>query len=301
VRDGILKDEAFLPVIYEADPDDDWTIPATWYKAHPGLGISVKEDYFAAECTKAQQLPGYENTFKRLLLNIWTEQNTRWIPIETWDKCNEPLPDLTGRTCYAGLDLATTTDIAALVLAFPIGPKVHLLPFFFVPAEGIRRRAERDRVPYIEWAREGHLIATDGAVIDYEIIRSKINELSDKYHIKEIAIDRWNATHLATQLTGDGFEMIGFGQGYASMSAPTKELERRILAQEVNHAGNEVLRWMANNVSIKQDEAGNMKPDKSKSNGRIDGIVAALMALGRIMQNDDERGSVYDKGEIFFV
>ena len=301
VRDGILKDEAFLPVIFEASPEDDWTSPATWYKAHPGLGVSVKEDYVAAECTKAQQLPGYKNTFKRLLLNIWTEQNTRWIPIDTWDKCNEPLPDLTGRTCYAGLDLATTTDIAALMLAFPIGATVHLLPFFFVPQEGIRKRSERDRVPYIEWARQGDLIATEGAVIDYEIIRSKINELSTKYHIKEIAIDRWNATQLATQLTGDGFEMIGFGQGYASMSAPTKELERRILAQEVNHAGNEVLRWMANNVSIKQDEAGNMKPDKSKSNGRIDGIVAALIALGRIMQNDDERGSVYDKGEIIFV
>src|SRR5690606_6598771 len=151
---------------------------------------------------------------------------------------------------------ATTTDIAALVLAFPIGTKVHLLPFFFVPQEGIRGRSERDRVPYTVWARQGDLIATEGSVIDYEILRSKINALSEKYHIKEIAIDRWNASQLATQLSGDGFEMIGFGQGYASMSAPTKELERRILAQEINHAGNEVLRWMANNLSIKQDEAG---------------------------------------------
>ena len=301
VRDGIIKDDAFLPVIFEAGKEDDWTSPVTWRKAHPGLGVSVKEEYFAAECAKAQQLPGYENTFKRLLLNIWTEQNTRWIPMEAWDKCNEPLPDLTKQTCYAGLDLATTTDIAALVLAFPLGSTVHLLPFFFVPEEGIRRRSERDRVPYEVWARQGDLIATEGSVIDYEIIRSKINELAEQYHIKEIAIDRWNATHLATQLSGDGFELIGFGQGYASMSAPTKEFERRVLAQEINHAGNEVLQWMASNVSIKQDEAGNMKPDKSKSNGRIDGIVAALMALGRIMQHDDERGSVYDSGQITFV
>lgn len=301
VRDGIIKDEAFLPVIYEAKADDDWTSPATWYKAHPGLGVSVKEDYFAAECAKAQQLPGYENTFKRLLLNIWTEQNTRWLPMEAWDQCAEELPDLTGRVCYAGLDLATTTDIAALVLAFPVGSTVHLLPFFFVPQEGIKRRSERDRVPYVDWARQGEIIATEGAVIDYEIIREKINELSEKYHIKEIAIDRWNATHLSTQLTGDGFEMIAFGQGFASMSAPTKELERRVLAKEVNHAGNPVLRWMASNVSIKQDPAGNMKPDKSKSSERIDGIYAALMALGRVMESDDERGSVYDGGEFAFM
>jgi phage terminase large subunit-like protein len=298
---GIITDEAFLPVIFEAGKDDDWTKPETWRKAHPGLGVSVKEEYFAAECAKAQQLPGYENTFKRLLLNIWTEQNTRWLPMDTWDKCAEDLPDLAGRTCYAGLDLATTTDIAALVLAFPIGQKVHFLPFFFVPEDGIKRRSERDRVPYVDWVRQGEIIATDGAVIDYEVIRAKINELAEQYHIKEIAIDRWNATQLATQLSGDGFEMIGFGQGFASMSAPTKELERRVLAQEINHGGNPVLRWMASNVSIKQDPAGNMKPDKSKSTERIDGIVAALMALGRVMESDDERGSVYDGGAFMFL
>lgn len=301
VRDGIIIDEAFLPVIFEADKDDDWTKPETWRKAHPGLGISVKEEYFAAECAKAQQLPGYENTFKRLLLNIWTEQNTRWLPMETWDQCALEVPDLAGRICYAGLDLATTTDIAALVLAFQIEGTVHFLPFFFVPAEGIKRRSERDRVPYADWVRQGYIIATEGNVIDYDVIRAKINELSEQYHIKEIAIDRWNATQLSTQLTGDGFEMIGFGQGFASMSAPTKELERRVLAKEINHAGNPILRWMASNVSIKQDPAGNMKPDKSKSTERIDGIVACLMALGRVMESDDERGSVYDGGAFTFV
>lgn len=301
VRDGIVDDPAFLPVIYEASKEDDWKHPDTWHKAHPGLGVSVKEDYFAAECAKAQQIPGYENTFKRLLLNVWTEQNTRWLPMETWDACNEELPDLTGRTCYAGLDLATTTDIAALVLAFNIGGKVHLLPFFFVPEEGIKRRSDRDRVPYDVWVRQGHVIATDGAVIDYEVIRAKINELSEIYHIKEIAIDRWNATQLATQLTGDGFEMVAFRQGFASMSAPTKELERRVLAKEVNHAGNPVLRWMVSNVSIQQDAAGNMKPDKSKSTERIDGVVASVMALGRIMVYDDDRPGAYADGGFMFI
>lgn len=301
VRDGILDAPAFLPVIYEASPDDDWTAPETWRKAHPGLGVSVKEEYFAAECAKAQQLPTYENTFKRLLLNIWTEQDTRWIPMHQWDACGEPLPDLAGRTCFAGLDLSTTTDITALVLAFPIGAKVHLVPFFWVPREGIHTRARRDRVPYDVWQREGYIEATEGNVVDYDVIRARVNSLADKYRIKEIAIDRWNATQLSNQLTGDGFEMVGFGQGYASMTAPSKELERRILGREVNHGNNPVLRWMASNVSVTTDPAGNLKPDKAKSTERIDGIVATLMALGRAMEAGEEKPSRYARVGFAFV
>ncbi|MGB7479862.1 MAG: terminase TerL endonuclease subunit [Burkholderiaceae bacterium] len=282
VRDGILIDDAFLPVIYEAGKDDDWQDPATWHKAHPSLGVSVQESYLAAECLKAQQMPAYENTFRRLMLNQWTEQATRWLSMEAWDKCGGDLPDLAGMACYAGLDLSTTTDISALVLAFPVGGTVHLLPFFFVPQEGVKKRSERDRVPYDQWIKQGHIIATPGAVIDYDYIRAKLNELAERYQIKEIAIDRWNAAQLSTQLSGDGFEMIGFGQGFASMSSPTKELEKRIIAGEINHGGNPVLRWMASNVATEQDAAGNVKPSKKKSTERIDGIVAAIMCLGRI-------------------
>lgn len=282
VRDGIIEDDAFLPVVYEAGKEDDWTDPATWRKAHPGLGVSVKEEYFAAECAKARQLPGYENTFKRLLLNIWTEQDTRWLSMEAWDKCGADLPELAGSVCYAGLDLSTTTDISALVLAFHEGGKVCLLPFFFVPEEGVRKRSDRDRVPYDQWIKAGHIIATPGAVIDYDFIRAKIHELAEQYQIKEIAIDRWNAAQLSTQLTGDGFEMVGFGQGFASMSSPTKELEKLILAGGLNHGNNPVLRWMASNVATEQDAAGNLKPSKKKSTERIDGIVGAIMAIGRM-------------------
>lgn len=298
VRDGIVDDPYFLPVIYEAEPGDDWTKPETWRKAHPGLGVSVKEEYIAAEAAKARQLPSYENTFKRLLLNIWTEQDVRWLSMEAWDTCGQDLPDLEGATCFAGLDLSSTTDVSALVLAFPIGDTIHLLPFFWVPRDGIRKRCDRDRVPYDRWVHDGHIEATPGAVIDYEVIRKRINELAERYHIKEIAIDRWNATQLATQLDGDGFDVIGFGQGYASMSAPTKELERRVIEGTLNHGRNPVMRWMASNVTVEQDAAGNMKPSKAKSIERIDGIVSTIMALGRSMLVEDpDMGS----GEIFFV
>lgn len=301
VRDKVITDPAFLPVVYEAGKDDDWTSPETWRKAHPGLGVSVKEEYFAAECEKAKQMPSYENTFKRLMLNIWTESNTRWIPAELWDACGGELPDLKGRHCYAGLDLASTTDIAALVLAFPVDGMVCLKCYFWIPQEGIKRRSERDRVDYASWVRQGHITATEGAVIDYDAIRNAIGELAEHYQIKEIAIDRWNATQISTQLAGDGFEMIGHGQGFASLSAPCKELERRILSKQINHGGNPVLAWMASNVQIEMDAAGNQKPSKSKSTSRIDGIAATLMALSRLMVSDEDQTSVYDAGEFAFV
>jgi phage terminase large subunit-like protein len=301
VRDGIVDAPSFLPVIYEAAATDDWKSPATWRKAHPNLSVSVKEEYFAAECERAQQLPAYENTFRRLLLNQWTEQDTRWLPMDQWDACAGELPDLAGRACYAGLDLSTTTDISALVLAFPIGAKLHLLPFFWVPGDNIATRARRDRVPYDVWVRAGLIEATEGNVVDYRVIRQRINELGQRYQIKEIAFDRWNATQLSTELQGDGFEMVAFGQGFASMAAPTRELERRVLGREICHGAHPVLRWMASNVAVTQDPAGNLKPDKAKSTERIDGIVAALMALGRAMHAEEERPSAYADGGFTFV
>ena len=297
VRDGSVPDDSFLPVIYAADPDDDWTSPATWEKANPAFNVTVMEDFYAQECAKARALPSYENTFRRLYLNQWTESDSRWLSSDAWNACGGPVPDLTGRACYAGLDLATTTDIAALVLAFPDGPDMHLLPFFFVPQEAIHKRAKRDRVPYDLWVQQGHIIATPGAVIDYAVIRRTINELGELYQIKEIAFDRWNASQISVQLEGDGFELIGFGQGFASMSGPTKELETRVIGKTLRHGDNPVLNWMAANVTVEGDAAGNAKPSKKKSTEKIDGIVASIMAFGRAMVASDQPVET----EVYFV
>lgn len=300
VRDGIVQDDTFYPAIFAADKDDDWRDPATWHKAHPGLGVSVKLEYFEQECAKAKALPSYENTFRRLLLNQWTESDVRWLSMDAWDACGDELPQLFGAACYAGLDLSSTTDISALVLAFPIDGKVYLKPYFWIPEEGIERRVRRDRVPYDVWVRDGLMETTPGAVIDYEFIRAKIGTLADEFHIKEIAIDRWNATQLSTQLTGDGFEVVGFGQGFASMAGPTKELERLIIGKEIAHGGNPVMRWMASNVSVEGDAAGNLKPSKKKSTERIDGIVASIMSIGRMNMNI-EGGEYHDFEAFSFV
>lgn len=299
VAEGIIDDPSYLGVIYAADSGDDWTDPATWRRANPNLGVSVQEDYLAQECAVALSSPSYQNTFRRLYLNQWTQQDSRWIDMTTWDACNAPLPDLADRGCYAGLDLASTTDIAALVLAFPPveeGEPRWLLPFFWIPAENMVERERRDRVPYSTWVRQGLVEATPGNVIDYGYIRQRINDLAEKYGLQEIAYDPWNATQLSVELQGDGIAMVEMRQGFASMTAPSKELIRLLLAGQIAHGGNAVLRWMADNTAARQDPAGNVKPDKAKSSGRIDGIVAAIMALDRLTRYDSAAGmSVYEE------
>lgn len=297
VRDGVIDDPAFLPVIYAADEDDDWTSETVWRKANPNLGISLSLDYLKAECKKAQELPSYENTFRRLHLNQWTEQDVRWLSMEAWNACDKPLDleFLKGRECYAGLDLSAKIDLSAFVLIFPLDDgEFALLPFFWVPRENAHARETRDKVPYLQWAREGHITLTDGNVIDYEAIEAKICELAGTYQIKEIAFDPWNAQATANRLANEGMTMVEFRQGFVSMSGPTKDFEVLIIGKKLIHGGHPVLKWNASNVAVKEDPAGNLKPNKQKSTERIDGIVAAIMGLGRSLVSEDDKGSVYE-------
>lgn len=305
VMRGEIEDPTYLAAVFAAAAEDDWTKPATWAKANPNYGVSVREEFLAQECRVALESPAYQNTFRRLYLNQWTQQENRWIDMAAWDACGQGLPDLAGRPCYGGLDLASTTDIAALVLAFPgqrDGDPIYLMPFFWIPADAMMERERRDRVPYSTWVRQGLMEATPGNVIDYGYIRRRINELAKVYEIREIAFDRWNATQIVIELQGDGVSMVEMGQGFASMSAPSKELLRLILAKGVAHGANPVLRWMADNVSARQDPAGNVKPDKAKSTGRIDGIVASVMAIGRASVADPNDGrSIYEDREMLVL
>jgi phage terminase large subunit-like protein len=287
VLSGVTDDSAFFALIYAAGIEDDWTDPAVWKKANPGFGITVNADQFAEDCREAQESPAKENSFRRYRLNQWVESETRWLSLEKWDACDAQVADLAGKPCWAGLDLSSTTDLSAFILLFPIDDHYAVLPFFWVPEEGARRRERRDRAPYMQWIKEGLVQATPGETIDYDRIRKRINELGQLYSIRQIAIDRWNATQLATQLEGDGFEMVAFGQGYVSMNSPTKKLEQLVLSEQLAHGGNPVLWWMANNVSLETDAADNWKPSKKKSRERIDGIVALIMALGMAEQHPD--------------
>ena len=202
-----------------------------------------------------------------------------------WDACSEPSPNLKGRACFAGLDLSSTTDVTALVLVFPDGEGgCDVLPFFWIPGDNLRDRCLRDRVPYDAWIEQGLVYATEGNVVHYAAIQKKLEELRELYDIQEIAFDRWGAAKLTQDLQDAGFSMVQFGQGYASMSAPTKELLNLILAKKIRHGDNPVLRWMADCMEVKQDPAGNLKPskpDRRRSGKRIDGIVALIMGVDR--------------------
>ena len=301
IIEGRKVDPTFYPVIYGADTDDDWTDPKVWEKANPSLGITIDVGKVKAACESAKQNPGEENAFRQLRLNQWVKQSVRWMPMERWDKCafavNEN--ELEGRVCYGGLDLSSTTDITAFVLVFPPrseDEKYIILPFFWVPEETLELRVRRDHVPYDVWERQGYLKTTEGNVVHYGYIEKFIDDLGKKYNIREIAFDRWGAVQMAQNLEGMGFTVAAFGQGYKDMSPPTKELMKLTLEQKIAHGGHPVLRWNMDNIFIRTDPAGNIKPDKEKSTEKIDGAIAMIMALDRAIRNKDTiEGSVYDR------
>jgi phage terminase large subunit-like protein len=217
-----------------------------------------------------------------------------------WDACDGPvdLELLRGRRCFGGLDLSTTTDVTALAWVFPPDQGDDLwrvLARYFVPEENLRKGAERDRVPYDLWARQGFIEPTEGNVVDYAAIEQRIRADSALFQVREIAYDPWNATHIALRLQEEGAAMVEFRQGFRSMAAPTRELEKLIVSKKRAHGGNPVTRWMAANVAVAQDPAGNLRPAKDKSTERIDGIVALIMAIGRAMlPGEQPRRSVYE-------
>ena len=302
VIDGTIEDSSFFGFIAAADDNDDWTTEATWKKANPSFGITMDATQFAEDCKEARESPAKENTFRRYRLNQWTEQDVRWLSMEKWDACSELAEELEGRTCYGGLDLSSTTDITAFVLVFPDDDgRYDVLCWFWVPEDGARQREKKDRVPYRTWIKQGLIEATPGEVVDYDRIRQTIVELGERYNIAEIAVDRWNATQIASQLSNDGFEIVAFGQGFASMNSPTKKLEELILAKKLAHGGNPVLRWMAGNVSIEKDAADNWKPSKKRSPERIDGIVALIMAAGRAALANQPEHTWYDDHDVEWV
>jgi len=310
ILDGTIKDPETLVVIYAAGLDDDWTSEDVWRKANPNLGVSKKLDAMRANALRARQLPRLENAFKNYHLNIWTEQAVRWLPMDAvddegrrfgWNHCVGPvgwkdLPaKLRHKRCFGGLDLSSTTDLSSLIWWFPIQdglPIPAVLARFFKPADLVKAHGKRDKLPYEQWVKDGAIIATPGNVIDYAFIQQQIYADAEKFRIAHVgnqerkpdegglAIDRWNATETAVKLQQEGLPVVLFGQGFASMSPPSKELERLVLCNGFHHGGHPVLKRHAQVVAVEEDAAENLKPAKNKSTERIDGIVAQIMALG---------------------
>jgi phage terminase large subunit-like protein len=295
VRDGDISDPSFFPVIYEALRDEDWTDEGVWKRVNPSYGVSIKRDFLKQECERAKNDPAYENTFKRLYLNIQTEQLERWIVMEDWNNCKGrfSLAELVKKICYGGLDIASNDDIAGFVLFFP-----HLkavLPFLWIPEDNILKFEK-----YQEWVDRGFLLTNPGNTIDHGVIKGKILECNTIYSIVDFGFDPWQAAQMSLELQEEeGMVMVKFPQNFGTFSEPSKKFFKLILDHELKHNNHPVLNWMASNAAIKHhpNDENLIMPIKAKSYGKIDGITGSIMAVGRSMMDLGNQDSVYKKRE----
>lgn len=287
VLEGTLQDDQTFGFVASADEGDDYRDPKTWAKANPNLGVSVNVDDLERKARRASEIPAEQNAFRRLHLNQWTEQETRWLDMRAWNDCAGPVgwkelrEELRGEECWLGMDLASTLDVTAVVAWFP--SRCVLVPWFWIPEEGMRARVERDRVPYDLWRDEGAIFVTEGEVTDQdEVERFIMQTLATTYQVREIAFDPWNATQLSVKLSAAGAQTVSMGQTIAMMAEAVKHMEGLVVSRRLAHGGHPVLRWMASNAETKSDPYGNRKIVKPAQGAkRVDGMVAAAMAVSR--------------------
>jgi len=311
---GIRNDPTFYAVIYSLEEKEDWEDEKNWYRVNPSLGVIIDIEKVRQAHHEAAQNPAEENLFRQLRLDQWVKSTIRAIPMKAWDACDGKVDGekLKGQACFAGLDLASSIDLAAMGLVFPDWEGGYdILMRFWIPEDTMREKERKDKVTYSKWVKQGWLTATPGNVIDYSFIRHQLNQDREKYDIKELAFDRWGAALILQQLQEDGFVLdekeagtghpliVPFGQGYASMSSPTKDLIKLAIDKEhkerLRHGANPVLRWNVDNLEVTQDAAENLKPDKAKATQKIDGVVALIMGLDRAIRHQDEGPSVYEE------
>lgn len=300
VLEGVLTDDSYFAYIATLDKEDRWDDPAVWVKANPNLGISVKLDDLQRQARKARGSPSAQAAFKRLRLNVRSGSIDRAIPIELWRANSEGTFDpaeMHGRPCYVGLDLSSKIDISALVKLFP--PQAgeerwRVVARFWMPADTVSEKADRDRAQYSRWIEEGWIEATPGNVIDHNEIQSAILEDARLHEFRGMAYDPWNATQLAVKLQEEGVQVYEFIQGIRSYTAPTKELLAMLTASKIEHGGNPVLEWMAFNMKLQSDKNENLMPTKKHSVGRIDGMTALIMSIGLTITAEDS--TIYSDG-----
>jgi len=301
ILEGRIKNDSKFAIIFTVDKgeEDHWKNEEVWYKANPSLGHGKRLDYMRAKAEKADQIPTELNTFLNKQLNIWTDAIQVWLRHSDWTSCQRKFnrQKLIGKKCYAGGDLARVSDLSAVAYVFPVQPGLevpHVLVDFYCPETNVKTRKERDKLPYDVWVREGWIKQTPGNTTDFAFIKADIVKNAALFDIKEIAFDRTFGGEIINELMAEGMTVVDFGQGFFSMATPTAELERLVVTHGIAFNDNPVLTWMSANVVVRKDPAGNMKPDKEVSEEKIDGIVAILNALGRLMATrEPEKKSPY--------
>jgi len=285
VKEGHIQDDSFLPVVYGANEEDDWTDEEVWKKANPNLGKGLNLDYFRGEVAKAKSDAAVRERFRRLHLNIWTNSAQSYISKEDWESCTGDTEIEEGSECYVGLDLSSTTDFTAIVCVFP-GDVYKVLSYFFIPEDTVDHRVIKDTLR--AWNGDGYVEFTEGNVVDYDVVKDRLLWIAEKYHLKQVAYDPYGANRLIPDLHAQSVECVAFRQGWVSMSPAMKETKRLVMSQGLDHGGNPVLSWMNSNLHFKEDEAGNVQPHKGKSRDRIDGMVALFMAVSRAVYDESE-------------
>jgi len=305
VLDGVFEDDAFFAFIAAPDEKDDPFGEVAQQKANPNWGVSVKPAWLRERAEEARALPSALNEYLRKHLNIWSQQSTAWLSLEKWRACDPaPVPPaefekaLEGLQCKAGLDLSSKLDLTALVLEFETPRGHELVCRFWLPQDRADDEERRGRTHYAQWAREGWLALTPGNAIDYDFIKAELDRLAKRFRITDLAFDPWGSQKLVNDLVkeeiatlepgGDKPVCVECGQGYRSLSEPTKDFEVSVVTGKLKHNGHPVLAWCANNVVVVADEAGNLKPNKAKAAGKIDGVVAAIMARSRSIVAQEE-------------
>lgn len=303
---GTVQDDTWFGLISTTDEGDDWQDPAVWRKANLNYGLTVKEDDLTRKALRAAQVPAAQNAFRRLHLNEWTQQTDRWVDLALWDANNlEPVKEeaLKGRVCFGGLDLAAVSDMTAWVLLFPLeNGRFAVLARFWVPAAQLDNPRNRYREQYRVWAQQGWLRLCRGETINYGQVRQDILADSEAFRIKDLNVDRFFQAHqLAGELEEAGLTVFALSQSMAGMTMGMRELERLLLERRLNHGGNPVLRWNVDNLAVRIDQAGNMMPDKATSQGKIDGIVALVMAIDRALRHKDAQVPDYASRGVWVI
>lgn len=291
VDDGEIEDPGFLPVLFEADPKADWRDERLWHAVNPGLADGFPDlDGLRQLAREAEGMPLERDDFRQFHLNMWLDHSASpFVDMETYDRGGGAvdLEALRDKPCWLGVDLSSTTDLTAIVAAWPDGDGGYSVwAWFFCPADNLQRRADRDRVPYPQWREAGLIEATEGSVVDFRAVESKVRELCERFDVREIAFDPHLARNMLNNLGEDGYPVAEMRQGWVTMAPAIRELERAIIAGKLKHGGHPVLRWHFGNVAVRLDTAGNKSFHKGTSRDRIDGAVACAMAVGRASAGD---------------
>ncbi|MDR2173652.1 MAG: terminase large subunit [Burkholderiales bacterium] len=299
ILDGVVEDETFFGLICSIDDGDDWSDPAIWAKANPNYGVSVLAEDMEQACRKAMSMPSAVNNFLTKRLNVWVNADSAWMDMKAWEACADrtlTVDQVEHLPCWMALDLASKVDIAAKVKLFVDheNNRYYLFADYYLPERAVENSANSQ---YQGWRRSGLLRATEGEITDFDVIEQDIIADCGRFDVREVPYDPFQATQLATHMIENHVPMVEMRPTVLNFSEPMKQLEALVLSGKLVHDGNPITTWMISNVVAHLDAKDNIYPRKERPENKIDGVVATIMALGRVYQ---ERGASKQEIDAYF-